>query len=143
MPPGLPTAPVAPTRLTGGRGSFDHAEAGSCAAGVSLSAGEAGRAMTRVTLTPEAIVEAKALLQSESLDGVDPARRVLRIGIGSCGLRRPVASATLAEPDDERLEVAGIPIAIAASLSGCFRIGVGRGRFGSWLTVELCAEAEG
>ncbi len=92
--------------------------------------------MARVTLSPEAVVEAKALLAADGLDGVDPARRVLRIGIGSCGLRRPVASATLPEPGDERLEVDGMPIAIASTLTGEFHLGVGRGRFGAWLTVE-------
>jgi Fe-S cluster assembly iron-binding protein IscA len=89
----------------------------------------------RVTMTPEAVQEAKALLAAEPLDGVR--NTVLRIEVGSCGLRRPVAApAPRPEPGDEVLEVEGVPVAIAATLAGNFHITVGRGRFGAWLNVE-------
>ena len=88
----------------------------------------------RVTLTPEAVDEARALLAADPLDGQRP--KVLRIGIGSCGLRRPVAAPAPTEAGDETLEVEGIAMAIAATLPGTFHITVGRGRFGAWLNVE-------
>lgn len=87
-------------------------------------------------MTPEAVAEARALLAADSLDGVPKERRVLRIGVGSCGLNRPVASPSVPEPDDELLEVEGIPVAIASTMRTDFHIGVGRGRFGAWLVVE-------
>ena len=89
----------------------------------------------RVTMSPEAVAEARALLAAAPLGGGRP-NTVLRIGIGSCGLRRPVAApAPAPEPGDERLEVEGLPLAIAPTLSGTFHITVGRGRFGAWLEV--------
>jgi hypothetical protein len=100
------------------------------------AAAQGGCVVPRVTFTPEAVAEAKALLAAPSLDGLDPEKRVLRIGIGSCGLRRPVATVALPEPEDERFEVDGIPVAVAPSLKGELVVGVGRGRFGAWLTVE-------
>ena len=89
---------------------------------------------SRVTLTPEAVEECRSLLEAVGLDG----RRapLIRIGIGSCGLRRPVAAPGAPEPGDTLLEVEGLPFAIASTLSGNFRIGVGRGRFGAWLELE-------
>jgi hypothetical protein len=89
----------------------------------------------RVTMTPEALAEARALLAAEPLGG-GPRNTVLRIAVGSCGLRRPVAApAPAPEPGDERLEVEGVPVAIAPTLGGTFHITVGRGRFGAWLEV--------
>lgn len=88
----------------------------------------------RVTLTPAAIAECRSLLAQEGLDGTRAP--VIRIGIGSCGLRRPVAAPGKPEPGDTLLEVEGIPFAIAATLPGNFRIGVGRGRFGAWLELS-------
>ena len=88
----------------------------------------------RVAFTPEALEEAKALLAAEPLDGVK--NRVLRIGIGSCGLRRAVAAPAPVEAGDETLVVDGVPMAIAPTLTGTFHITVGRGRFGAWLNVE-------
>ena len=90
--------------------------------------------MDRVVLTPEAVREARELLTADSLDGVR--NKVLRIAVGSCGLRRPVAAPAPAEPQDERLVVDGLPVAIAPTLQGVFRVTVGRGRFGAWLNVE-------
>ena len=88
----------------------------------------------RVTFTPEAAEEARALLAAEPLDGVR--NRVLRIGIGSCGLRRAVAAPAPVEAGDATLTVDGIPLAIASTLPGTFHITLGRGRFGAWLNVE-------
>jgi|GEM_PF-3723449 len=88
----------------------------------------------RVTFTPEAVEEAKALLAADPLDGVKD--KVLRIGIGSCGLRRAVAAPAPVEAGDATLTVEGIPMAIAGTLPGSFHITVGRGRFGAWLNVE-------
>ncbi len=88
----------------------------------------------RVTFAPEAVEEARALLTADPLDGVR--EKVLRIGIGSCGLRRAVAAPAPVEPGDETLTVEGIPVAIAGTLTGTFHITVGRGRFGAWLNVE-------
>ena len=90
--------------------------------------------MDRVALTPEAVQEARELLGADSLDGVR--NKVLRIAVGSCGLRRPVAAPALPEAEDERLVVDGLPVAIASTLRGTFRVTVGRGRFGAWLNVE-------
>ena len=89
-----------------------------------------------MTLTPEALAEARALLAAEPLGG-EPRPTVLRIAVGSCGLRRAVAAPAAApEPSDERLDVEGLPVCIAETLSGTFHIGLGRGRFGAWLDVE-------
>lgn len=88
----------------------------------------------RVTWTAEAAEEARALLAAPSLDGVG--HKVLRIGIGSCGLRRPVAAPAPVEAGDETLEVDGVPVAIAGTLTGTFHLTLGRGRFGAWLNVE-------
>ena len=89
-----------------------------------------------VTIAPEALDEVRTLMAADGLDGIAPERRVLRIGIGSCGLRRPVAAPSLPEAGDSRLVVEGIPVAVASTLDGDYRIGIGRGRFGAWLTVE-------
>jgi len=92
--------------------------------------------IARVTMTAEALEEARALLAAEPLGGA-PRNTVLRIAVGSCGLRRPVAApAPAAEPADARLEVDGVPVAIAETMAGSFHITVGRGRFGAWLDVE-------
>ncbi len=87
-------------------------------------------------MSPEALEEARALLAAAPLGG-GPRNTVLRIAVGSCGLRRAVAApAPAAEPGDERLEVAGVPLAVASTLGGTFHITLGRGRFGAWLDVE-------
>ena len=88
----------------------------------------------RVILTPEAVEECRSLLAQVGLDGTRAP--LIRIGIGSCGLRRAVAAPGKAEPGDMLLEVEGIPFAIASTLPGNFRIGVGRGRFGAWLELQ-------
>ena len=88
----------------------------------------------RVTLTSEALEECRTLLAQEGLDGTRAP--LIRIGIGSCGLRRPVAAPGKPEPGDTLLEVEGIPFAIASTLAGNFRVGVGRGRFGAWLELQ-------
>ena len=91
--------------------------------------------LARVTMSPEALEEARALLTAAPLDG--EANTLLRIAIGSCGMRRAVcAPAPRPEPGDEQLVVDGIPFAIAETLSGAFHLTVGRGRFGAWLNVE-------
>ncbi len=88
----------------------------------------------RITLTAEALAECRSLLAQEGLDGTRAP--LIRIGIGSCGLRRPVAAPGKPEPGDALLEVEGVPFAIASTLPGNFRIGVGRGRFGAWLELQ-------
>ncbi len=88
----------------------------------------------RIQLTPEAVAECRELLKADRLDGERP--DCIRIGVGSCGLRRPVAAPGAAEPGDQMLQVEGIAFAIAPTLAGRFRIGVGRGRFGAWLELE-------
>lgn len=98
-----------------------------------------GGSVARVTFTPEAFAEAKALLAANSLDGIAPERKVLRIAVGSCGLKRPVAAPAVPEQGDACLEVDGLPVAIASTLHGDFHVGVGRGRFGAWLTLEQTA----
>ena len=86
-------------------------------------------------MSPEAVEEARALLATPALDGV--ANTVLRIAIGSCGMRRAVcAPAPKPERGDEQLVVEGVPFAIAETLTGTFHLTVGRGRFGAWLNVE-------
>ena len=92
--------------------------------------------MPSVRIAPEALPEVRSLLAADGIDGVAPERRVLRIGAGSCGLRRPVAAPSLPEAGDARLEVEGIPVAVASTMNGHYLVGVGRGRFGAWLTVE-------
>lgn len=87
-------------------------------------------------MIPEAADEARALLATEPLEG-GPRNTVLRIAIGSCGLRRAVAApAPKPDPGDDLQEVDGIPFAIAETLTGTFHLTVGRGRFGAWLNVE-------
>ncbi len=90
--------------------------------------------MARVTFTPEAAEEARALLVAARESGGPD--QVLRIGIGSCGLRRAVAAPAKVEVGDEQLSVEGIPLAIASTLPGAFHLTLGRGRFGAWLNVE-------
>ena len=89
----------------------------------------------RVTMSTEALAEARALLAAAPLGGGRP-NTLLRIAVGSCGLRRAVAvPAPAAEPGDDLLEIEGLPLAIASTLGGTFHITVGRGRFGAWLEV--------
>jgi hypothetical protein len=85
--------------------------------------------MARVTLTAEAVAEFQAWRAAGRA-------RVLRIGRGGCGLRRPVAAAAAEpEPGDALLEVDGLPVAVAPTLGGAYRVTVSRGRFGTWFDV--------